>query len=209
MKYIFLFLFPVAAYSQDSTSTSFDFRDGVFFVIEKTYLSGGRVITDERPADADTAAAVNQIIFPALKSAIQYAEIAATAARINVPRKQVNEASLALQSLTGRDYYETTNNLLISEFLPSGEDGQPIESVAYTMRVNGTPIPVTLRRNATDQLVMRQGATNFRVEIVSRNWIRIRRYQGTEVLASEGWVDLFQERNGAFISADLKYQLRQ
>jgi hypothetical protein len=210
MKNIFLifFLFPICGFSQDSTATFFERRNGAFFVIEKSYYPSGRIVTEERPADADTAAAINQIISPALKTASQYANIAATAARINIPRKVINEASNALQALTGQDYYETTNRLLISEFLQPDTSGGYIES-SLTMRVDGAPISVTLRRNAAGQLVMRQGATNFRVDIVSRNWIRLRRYQGAETLAAEGViVDLFKETEGRWISLDLKYILR-
>lgn len=210
MKYIFFFLLhflSCAAYSQDSTATTFEIRNNVFFVIEKTYFSGGRILTEERPADADTAAAVNQIISPALKSASQYANIAATAARINIPRKLINETSNALQSLTGQNYYTITNRLLMPEILPTDSTGQYLEQV-YVMRVNNTPIPVILRRNQSGQLVMKQGSTNFQVDIVSRNWLRIRRYQGTDMLAEEGtWIDVFQESSGAYISADLKYRL--
>lgn len=211
MKNIFLFFFllPFCGFSQDSTATFFERRNGVFFVIEKSHYPGGRIVTEERPADADTAAAINQIISPVMKTASQYANIAATAARVNIPRKVINEASNALQALTGQDYYETTNRLLISEFLQPDTSGGYTES-SLTMRVDGTPISVTLRRNAAGQLILRQGSTNFRVDIVSRNWLRIRRYQGTETLAADGgWVDLFQEKNGAYISGDLKYNLRK
>lgn len=210
MKYIlFLFFTPALLKAQDSTSTSFEVRNGTFFIIEKTYLSGGRILTDERPADTDTAAAITQVITPVLKAATQYANIAATAARINKPRQQINEASAVLQSLIGQDYYTITNRVLIGEFLPTDTTGQ-LTDVAYTMRVDDTPVPVTLRRNASGQLIMRQGATSFRVDIVSRNWLRIRRYQGTETLASDGtFIDLFQEKNGNYISSDLKYRLRR
>jgi hypothetical protein len=209
---ILLLLFPAFLFAQetpDSTATTYENRAGTFFAVTRSFFSTGRVLTDEQPLGRDTNGVVNAIIGPVFNNAGQFAQQAANAARIGRIRQQINAASASLQTLTGSDYYDITNRLLIAEFLPPGEDGQPVQSVAYTMRVNGTPIPVTLRRNATDQLVMRQGATNFRVDIVSRNWIRIRRYQGTEALAADGWIDLFQERNGAYISEDLKYQLRK
>jgi hypothetical protein len=213
MKHIlFLLLFPAALLAQDqpdTTAVTYENRGGIFYTVTKTTFQSGRIVTEETPLGADTAGVVNAIIGPVFNNAGQFAQQAANAARIGRIRQQINAASASLQTLTGSDYYDITNRLLIAEFLPPGEDGQPVQSVAYTMRVNGTPIPVTLRRNATDQLVMRQGATNFRVDIVSRNWIRIRRYQGTEALAADGWIDLFQERNGAYISEDLKYQLRK
>jgi hypothetical protein len=209
---ILLLLFPAFLFAQetpDSTATTYENRAGTFFAVTRSFFSTGRVLTDEQPLGRDTNGVVNAIIGPVFNNAGQFAQQAANAARIGRIRQQVNAASASLQTLTGSDYYDITNRLLIAEFLPPGEDEQPVQSVAYTMRVNGTPIPVTLRRNATDQLVMRQGAINFRVDIVSRNWLRIRRYQGTEVLAADGWIDLFQERNGAYISEDLKYQLRK
>jgi len=213
MRYIPIFiLFPALICAQetpDSTAASYENRAGTFFAVTRSFFSTGRVLTDEQPLGRDTNGVVNAIIGPVFNNAGQFAQQAANAARIGRIRQQINAASASLQTLTGSDYYDITNRLLIAEFLPPGEDEQPVQSVAYTMRVDGTPIAVTLRRSATNQLVMRQGATNFRVDIVSRNWIRIRRYQGTEALAADGWIDLFQERNGAYISEDLKYQLRK
>lgn len=213
MKHILFLLFMPALLcaqeSPDSTATTYESRAGTFFAVTRSFFPTGRVVTDEQPLGRDTNAVANAIISPVFTAASQYAQTAASAARIGRTRQQINAASAALQSLTGQDYYDLTNRLLIAEFLPNGEDEQPVQSVAYTMRVDGTSIPVTLRRNASGQLVMRQGATSFRVDIVSRNWLRIRRYQGTETLAADGWVDLFQERNGAYISTDLKYILRK
>ncbi|MGI9161150.1 MAG: hypothetical protein ACR2K1_15490 [Saprospiraceae bacterium] len=212
MKQIFfLLLFPTLLFSQDadSTTVTYENRAGTFFAVTKSFFPTGRVLTDEQPLGRDTNAVANAIIAPVFTAAGQYATQAAQAARIGRPRQQVNAASAALLSLTGQDYYDITNRLLIAEFLPNGEDDQPVQSVAYTMRVDGTPVSVTLRRNAAGQLIMRQGAANFRVDIVSRNWLRIRRYQGTETPATDGWIDLFQERNGNYISADLRYVLRK
>ena len=210
---IFLFLFPAFLFAQetpDSTATTYENRAGTFFSITRSFFPTGRVVTDEQPLGRDTAGVVNAIIGPVFNSAGQFANQAATAARIGRQRQVINAASASLQTLTGQDYYDLTNRLLIAEFLPLGEDEQPVQSVAYTMRVDGMPISVTLRRNAAGQLVMRQGSTNFRVDIVSRNWLRIRRYQGTETLtADNGWVDLFQEKNGNYISSDLKYNLKK
>lgn len=210
---IFLLLFPALLSAQetpDSTATTYENRAGAFFAVTRSFFPTGRVLTDEQPLGRDTAGVVNAIIGPVFNSAGQFANQAATAARIGRQRQVINAASASLQTLTGQDYYDLTNRLLIAEFLPTGEDEQPVQSVAYTMRVDGTPISVILRRNPAGQLVLRQGATNFRVDIVSRNWLRIRRYQGTETLAADGgWVDLFQEKNGAYISSDLKYNLRK
>lgn len=211
--YLFiLFFLPGILNAQetpDSTVTTYENRTGTFFSITRSFFPNGRILTDEQPLGTDTTAVANAILAPVFSVATQYAEKAATSARLARTRQQINGASSALQSLTGLDYYDFTNRLLIDEFLPIDEQGQSGQSVNYTIRVDGTPILVTFRRNTSGQLVMNQGATNFRVDIVSRNWLRIRRYQGTEIPTATGWIDLFQEKNGNYISSDLKYQLRR
>ncbi len=74
------------------------------------------------------------------------------------------------------------------------------------------PVNVSLRRNANGRLVLRQGSTNFLIEIRSADYIRIRRYDGSGTQAADGVsLELFykQTRNGPrWVSLDNAFVLR-
>ena len=210
MKRIIFFLlalpFALAAQEQpDSTLTTYENRAGVFFSVVRNYYPTGRISTEETPLGSDTAAVANAIIGPVFTANTQIAIYAAQVARINRQRQQVTAASQALQSLVGLDYADVVENIVAQEFLDS------LQPTPYVMRVNGVPIDVELRQNNNGRLVLRQGSTNFRIELFSRNWIRIRRYQGSETETPDNTVrlDLFEETPGRWISQDLGYTLRR
>ncbi len=199
------FLIPAFGFSQqDTTFTYWERRDSTFFKITKSVYESGRIVTEEEPISNDTSELAMSIISPLYFAADDIAGNALRIARLPRFFSQVNTFSSQLQSLVGYNYYEATDRLLGSQFLPEGV------SPPVTMRVDGgSPIAASIRRNAAGRLVFRQGAQNFTIDIVSRNWIRLRRYQGTEILAPEGTaIDLFKEAD-RWISLDLKYILRQ
>ena len=210
MKHIlFLLFFPAALFAQDqpdTTAVTYENRGGIFYTVTKTTYQSGRIVTEETPLGTDTAGVVNAIIGPVFTATTDAANKAVQVARLNRVRQQVVAANTALNALVGQDYFSVVQNAVGQEFLPD-----TVQSIAATMRVDGgAPITASIRRNAAGRLVFRQGTQNFTVDIVSRNWIRLRRYQGTETLAAEGViVDLYKETEGRWISLDLKYILRQ
>ena len=110
-------------------------------------------------------------------------------------------------SVLGRDYFSIMDGLLRTEFIPDS-----VSTVPYQMKVNGSdPVNVSFRRNAGGNLVFRQGSQNFSMDIITRNWIRIRRYDGTATQTPDNSVrvDLFRETPRRWISIDLKYILVQ
>jgi len=209
MKHIlFLLLFPLGLFAQDqpdTTAVTYENRGGIFYTVTKTTFQSGRIVTEETPLGTDTAGAVNAIIGPVFTATTDAANKAVQVARLNRVRQQVVAANTALNGLVGQDYFSVVQNAVGQEFLPDS-----LQSIPATMRVDGgSPIAASIRRNAAGRLVFRQGTQNFTLDIVSRNWIRLRRYQGTETLAAEGTiVDLFKETEGRWISLDLKYILR-
>lgn len=209
MKHIlFLLLFPLGLFAQDqpdTTAVTYENRGGIFYTVTKTTFQSGRIVTEETPLGTDTAGVVNAIIGPVFTATTDAANKAVQVARLNRVRQQVVAANTALNALVGQDYFSVVQNAVGQEFLPDS-----VQSIAATMRVDGgTPITASIRRNAAGRLVFRQGTQNFTLDIVSRNWIRLRRYQGTEALAAEGViVDLYKENEGRWISLDLKYILR-
>ena len=210
MKHIlFLLLLPAVLFAQDqpdTTAVTYENRGGIFYTVAKTTYQSGRIVTEETPLGADTAGVVNAIIGPVFTATTDAANKAVQVARLNRVRQQVVAANAALNGLVGQDYFSVVQNAVGQEFLPDS-----LQSIPATMRVDGgSPITASIRRNAAGLLVFRQGAQNFTLDIASRNWIRLRRYQGTETLAAEGIiVDLFKEAEGRWISLDLKYILRQ
>jgi hypothetical protein len=209
MKHIlFFFLLPAALFAQDqpdTTAVTYENRGGIFYTVTKTTFQSGRIVTEETPLGTDTAGVVNAIIGPVFTATTDAANKAVQVARLNRVRQQVVAANTALNGLVGQDYFSVVQNAVGQEFLPDS-----VQSIPATMRVDGgSPITASIRRNAAGRLVFRQGTQNFTLDIVSRNWIRLRRYQGTETLAAEGTiVDLFKETEGRWISLDLKYILR-
>jgi hypothetical protein len=209
MKHIlFLLLLPAALFAQDqpdTTAVTYENRGGIFYIVGKTTYQSGRIVTEETPLGADTAGVVNAIIGPVFTATTDAANKAVQVARLNRVRQQVVAANTALNELVGQDYFSVVQSAVGQEFLPD-----TIQSISATMRVDGgSLIAASIRRNAAGRLVFRQGTQNFTLDIVSRNWIRLRRYQGTETLAAEGIiVDLFKEAEGRWISLDLKYILR-
>jgi len=209
MKHIlFLLLFPLGLFAQDqpdTTAVTYENRGGIFYTVTKTTFQSGRIVTEETPLGADTAGVVNAIIGPVFTATTDAANKAVQVARLNRVRQQVVAANTALNGLVGQDYFSVVQNAVGQEFLPD-----TIQSISATIRIDGgSPITASIRRNAAGRLVFRQGTQNFTLDIVSRNWIRLRRYQGTETLATDAViVDLFKETEGRWISLDLKYILR-
>jgi hypothetical protein len=209
MKHILFFLlFPIGLFAQDqpdTTAVTYENRGGIFYTVTKTTFQSGRIVTEETPLGTDTAGVVNAIIGPVFTATTDAANKAVQVARLNRVRQQVVAANAALNGLVGQDYFSVVQNAVGQEFLPDS-----LQSIPATMRVDGgSPITASIRRNAAGRLVFRQGTQNFTLDIVSRNWIRLRRYQGTETLATDAViVDLFKETEGRWISLDLKYILR-
>lgn len=203
---LFLLLFiPFFGLAQQDTTWSYwERRDSVFFKVTKSLYESGRIITEEEPIGNDTSELAMSIMSPLYFAADDMAGNALRIARLPRFFSQVTASSAQLQSLVGYNYYEATDRLLGDQFIPTGS------STAATIRVDGgAPIAASIRRNPAGRLVFRQGAQNFVLDIVSRNWLRIRRYQGTETLATDAViVDLFQEAPGRWVSIDLKYILR-
>jgi len=215
-KIILLILFlvalvQVAMFAQekpDSTVQSVENRNGTFFKITRDFYPTGRILTDESPI-GDTAAMVNAFVGTANEIAKQFASAALVITNAPEVNRSLAEISNAVLSISGRNLWDEMDRRLSSAFLPD-----TATSVAYIMRpgVGATPVNVSLRRNANGRLVLRQGSTNFLIEIRSADYIRIRRYDGSGTQAADGVsLDLFykQTRNGPrWVSLDNAFVLR-
>jgi hypothetical protein len=204
-------LVHVAMFAQekpDSTVQSVENRNGTFFKITRDFYPTGRILTDESPI-GDTAAMVNAFVGTANAIATQLAIAAVAISNAPEANRSLNEISNAVQSIAGFSLWDEMDRRLSSVFLPD-----TATSVAYIMRpgVGATPVNVTLRRNANGRLVLRQGSTNFLIEIRAAEYIRIRRYDGSGTQAADGVsLDLFykQTRNGPrWVSIDNAFVLR-
>jgi len=210
MKHIlFLLLFPAALFAQDqpdTTAVTYENRGGIFYTVTKTTYQSGKIITEEVPVASDTNAITSAIIGPIYRAATILSSSAVKVARIQKLRSEISNANTSLLQLVSKDYFDLLNESIGSEFLADSAQLKPV-----TMQVNGGAlITASIRRNASGKLVYRQGSQNFLLDIVSRNWIRIRRYDGSDTITPEvSAVDLFKEAPNRWISLDLKYILRQ
>lgn len=207
MKYlIFLFLLlPALISAQDAVSSDTSYienRSGVFWQVTQTTYESGRIVSDQTPIGSDTATVVNAVIgalFPALT---QYADAAVQATKLQQQRKRITEAGQSLTLLIGKNYYTALGDLLGDEFLSE-----------YTMRVaGGAALNVSVLRLASGALRYRQGGTNFVFDVVTRNWVRIRRYDGSSTQTAEQSivVDLFFDAAAKrWIDASGRYILRK
>ena len=163
MKHIIFFfalIFAATLTAQDTVESDTPYiqnRSGVFYNVLRTTYQTGRIVTEETPIGSDTATVANFLIGSIYPELSAFAAKAVEVARFSRQVGKVNNASQSLQSLLGLKYYDVLEDLLITEFLPDS-----VQTVAYTMRVGvNAPVNVTLRKNASGSLVMRQGSTNF------------------------------------------------
>lgn len=207
MRYIiFLFLLlPALISAQDAVSSDTSYienRSGVFWQVTQTTYESGRIVSDQTPIGSDTATVVNAVIGSLFPSLTQYADAAVQATKLNQQRKRVTEAGQSLTLLIGKNYYTSLGDLIGDEFLSE-----------YTMRVNGNaPINVEVFRLASGALRYKQGGTNFVFDVVTRNWVRIRRYDGTSTQTADQSivVDLFFDAAAKrWIDASGRYILRK
>jgi hypothetical protein len=208
MKYIIFILALFCAFgltAQDAvlSDTSYiENRSGVFWQITATTYESGRITSDQVPLGRDTATVVNAVIgalFPALT---QYADAAVSATKLQIQRKRIAEAGQSLTLLIGKNYYTALSDLLGDEFIAD-----------YTMRVaGGSNINASVLRLSGGGMRYRQGSTNFTLDVVTRNWIRIRRYDGTATVTPDVnvVVDLFFDAPAKrWIDASGRYILRK
>ncbi len=207
MRYIiFLFLLlPALISAQDAVSSDTSYienRQGVFWQVTQTTYESGRIVSDQTPIGSDTATVVNAVIGSLFPSLTQYADAAVQATKLQQQRKRIAEAGQSLTLLIGKNYYTSLGDLIGDEFLSE-----------YTMRVNGSaPIAVEVIRLASGALRYRQGGTNFVFDVVTRNWVRIRRYDGSSTQTADQSivVDLFFDAAAKrWIDASGRYILRK
>lgn len=167
-----------------SDTSYFENKENTLFYIKRQAFSDGRVRIEEIPFRNDSSEIINSIIGEHFQILTQYAEKAAyLQSNFTRQRQIINSLNNLFNSLIKQNYFSLMSNLIGDEFLGN-----------YSIRVNGGPqIPVQIVKLQNGAVRFRQEGTNFVLDILSRNWIRIRRYQGTSTLASDTnvTVDLF------------------
>jgi hypothetical protein len=194
MRAIFFLLLPCAVFGQTlTTDTSYiTQRDSVFFQVKILGYDNGKRITEETPIGSDTAAVANAIIGDAYPQFQNYAAGANRVLTSYLPMRQLlNGVNTSLLQTTGVNYLNTMAAQIGDEFVGP-----------YLMRVNGVNIEAEIVRLNNGALRYRQGGTNFVIAILSRNWIRLIRYDGSNVVTPNvgTFVDFFADDRGVFVS---------
>jgi hypothetical protein len=208
MKKVLLFIvcsmcvFYAVAQEKPVSDTSYiENRSGQLFSINVRTFDNGRKLTEEMPI-GDTVTAINRIVGETFQTFSQYAAISAAVATQNrVMRQVLGAANSTLNSLTGNNYLGLMDAQIGDEMFPRDT---ATNAALFTMRVNGgSPIDVGVIRTGggTGSLRLRQGSTNFTLDVMSRNWIRIRRYNGTATQTEDASiiVNLFLTQEGAWV----------
>jgi len=106
-------------------------------------------------------------------------------------RQLLNGVNTSLLQATGVNYLNTMAAQIGDEFVGP-----------YIMRNGATLIDAEILRLNNGALRYRQGGTNFVIAILSRNWIRLIRYDGSDNLTPDvgTFVDFFADDRGVFVS---------
>lgn len=194
MKVILLILLPCAVFGQTLTvDTSYIIRkDTTFFQVKILEYDNGKRLTEETPIGSDTTAVANAIIGDAYPQFQAYAAGANRVLTSYLPMRQLlNGANTSLLETTGLNYLNTMAATIGDEFVG-----------VYQMRVNGVWVDAEIVRLSSGALRYRQGGTSFVIAILSRNWFRLIRYDGTSTPTADPgtFVDFFADDRGIFVS---------
>jgi hypothetical protein len=165
-----------------SDTTYTEQRGDTRFYVQKITYTSGRIVTDERPAQAlDTIAEVNRIvseIFPQLE---QYAAAALAVSRSREMQRRLRTADQAITSLVGKSIFAEMDSRL--SLALEGD---------YRFRQSGVATDVTISRTVQGNLRFRELGTNYTLTVISRSWIRVRYKNADLDLFWDGsqWVDL-------------------
>lgn len=175
MKYLlgFLFLFVAALGAQGqivSDSTYTVVRNDTFYQVRQQLYANGRRVTDEQPLGKDTTTVLNALLTQGYDLSQSFATAYIAVEAEATFRRAINGLSTVINTLTGKTYWRQIDMALGDKLL--GE---------YQFTANGSVNPVTIIRTATGLLRLRQGSTNYTVDMYAENFIRIRNYNGTDI----------------------------
>jgi hypothetical protein len=182
MRLSILFLFITSSAFSQADTTFLTYKDSMFWKVRVTINQDGEVNTNEKPIGKDTAAVINALVSEVYPDYESYAANAFNVLRNYRPiLRSINSTSTALSNLTGKTYLTSMSEVLGNEFLGD-----------YVMTTLTGNVDCSIVKLANGTLRFRQGTTNFPIDIISRKWLRIRRYDGrSEITEDTGYVDLF------------------
>lgn len=195
MRLTILFLFMTLTCFSQVDTTFITFKDSVFWKVRITVTNEGEVTTNEKPIGKDTVAVINSLVGEVYPEYETYATNAFNVLRNYRPTlRSINTTSSALSSLTGKTYITSVSEIIGDEFLGD-----------YIMTTPTGNVDCSIIKLANGTLRFRQGTTNFPIDIISRKWLRIRRYDGRSTVTEDtGYVDLFSNGNIFIGSKDMQ-----
>lgn len=177
---LILLLLSTSLYAQVDTAF-IAYKDSVFWKVRITIGEDGEITTNEKPLGKDTLSVVNAIVgeaYPELDTYGNNTFNVLTNYRKNL--RLVNATSATLQGIVNTTYTGYLESVIGDEFLGN-----------YVMTTPTGNENASIIKLANGSLRYRQGTTNFAIDIITRNWFRIRRYDGRNVLSESGYVDFF------------------
>lgn len=195
MRLTILFLF-ITTFSFSQTDTTFlTYKDSMFWKVRITINADGEINTNEKPIGKDTAAVINSLVGEVYPEYETYAVNAFNVLRnYRLISRSINATSSALFSLTGKTYLSSMSKIIGDEFI--GE---------YVMNTANGNVDCSIVKLASGALRFRQGTTNFPIDIISRRWFRIRRYDGRSTLTeNNNYVDFFSSGNNFIGTTDVQ-----
>lgn len=169
--FAFLFFFvAIATVSAQETIVSdsayVSIKNDTFYQMRVQVYNTGRKVTEEAPLGRDTVAAVSALIGQAYALSAEFAQGLLIVENQSRFQKTINGLSSAINNITGLSYYRQI-------------DARIGESLLGDYRLNvgeAAPVNVSLIRTNAGLFRLRQGTTNYVVDVYTEKLLRVRNY---------------------------------
>lgn len=149
-----------------SDSAYVSVKNDTFYQMRVQVYASGRKVTEEAPLGRDTVQAVSALLSQGYALSKEFANGLLIVENENRFRKTINGLSAAINAVTGLTYYRQIDARVGDNLL--GE---------YRLKVgDNAPVNVSIIRTNAGLFRLRQGTTNYVVDVYAENLLRVRAY---------------------------------
>lgn len=166
----FLLFFAVqSAFGQDviiSDSAFVSIKNDTFYQMRVQSYASGRKVTEENPLGRDTANVLSTLIGQAYDVSSQFANALLIVENQNRFQKTINGISASISKLSSLSYYQQIDARIGDQLIG-----------AYNLRFGDeSPVNCSIIRTNTGLIRLRQGTTNYILDVYTDLFIRVRNY---------------------------------